>query len=162
MQYSGLRSGSTFVDGQDRLRTAQPLTQKDRQDSQTNLSDLGPSASQVAASLDMFTLLEKVKQLELEKAELQSQLSNDATTKPGAPSDAEPVNDKVANAPEPADSRPLATPVRSKNHVFHDSPASAGYSRQCGSGLHAGKDQDPVGASSEAGNGTRSSRSSRA
>ena len=44
-----------------------------------------------------------------EKAELQSQLSNDATTKPGAPSDAEPVNDKVANAPEPADSRPLAT-----------------------------------------------------
>ena len=66
MQYSGLRSGSTFVDGQDRLRTAQPLTQKDRQDSQTNLSDLGPSASQVAASLEMFTLLEKVKQLELE------------------------------------------------------------------------------------------------
>ncbi|CAE7751229.1 unnamed protein product [Symbiodinium sp. CCMP2592] len=117
------QSGSTFVDGQDRLRTAQPLSHKDRQDSQTNLSDLGPSASQVAASLDMLSLMEKVKQLELEKAELQSQLSSDSTTKPEAPSDAEPAD---AKASEPADSKPLATPVRNmKEHVFHESPPPA-------------------------------------
>ena len=123
-QYSGLRSGSTFVDGQARLRTAQPLSKKDRQDSQTALSELGPSASQVAATLDMLSLMEKVKQLELEKAELQSQLSSDPATKPGAPSDAA-LEDAQVPEPEPADSRPLATPVRSKQHVFHESSPPA-------------------------------------
>ena len=60
------------MDGQARLQAGH-LTNKDRQDSQTNLSDLGPSASQVGSAVDMNMLLQRVQQLELEKAELESQ-----------------------------------------------------------------------------------------
>ena len=107
------------MDGQARLQAGH-LTNKDRQDSQTNLSDLGPSASQVGSAVDMNMLLQRVQQLELEKAELESQLSSDSTRTTSA-NDPEPEQ-----APkEPAASKPVATPVRAKQHVFHDSPSPA-------------------------------------
>ncbi|CAE7709926.1 unnamed protein product [Symbiodinium sp. CCMP2592] len=93
----------------------------DSQDSQTNLSDLGPSASQVASALDMSVLLQRVQQLELEKAELQSQLSSDSKSTTSETKD--PVPEDASK--EPAASKPVATPVRAKVHVFHDSPSPA-------------------------------------
>ncbi|CAE7770667.1 unnamed protein product [Symbiodinium sp. CCMP2592] len=116
----GDASGSTFVDSQARLHASR-LTNKDRQDSQTNLSDLGPSASQVASALDMSVLLQRVQQLELEKAELQSQLSSDSKSTTSETKD--PVPEDASK--EPAASKPVATPVRAKVHVFHDSPSPA-------------------------------------
>ncbi|CAE7258137.1 unnamed protein product, partial [Symbiodinium necroappetens] len=56
--------------------------------------------AQVASALDMHALLERVKQLELEKAELQTQISTGSTT-------------------------PVATPTRNKEHVFHEAPDPA-------------------------------------
>ncbi|CAE7294668.1 unnamed protein product [Symbiodinium sp. CCMP2592] len=121
-------SGSTFVDGQARLREVQRITAKDRQDSQTNLSELGPSASQVASAVDMNMLLQRVQQLELEKAELESQLSSDSKAsnvkEPAASSDEKPSNVKEPEASQEPQ-RPVATPVRPKTHVFHDSPTTS-------------------------------------
>ncbi|OLQ08757.1 hypothetical protein AK812_SmicGene7744 [Symbiodinium microadriaticum] len=117
-----MMSGSTFVDAQARLRSSQPLSRADRQDSQTNLSDLGPSASQVASALDMHALVERVKQLELEKAELQTQISTGSTTSPTPSAVAEPEKHQ---APDADSARPVATPTRNKEHVFHEAPDPA-------------------------------------
>ncbi|CAE7875949.1 unnamed protein product [Symbiodinium sp. KB8] len=111
-------SGSTFVDAEARLQAHSRLSSKDRQDSQT-ISDIGPSASQVVAGVDMSMLLQRVQQLELEKAELESQLSTDSKGSK-ATTATEPQVPEASKAP--AAERPVATPVRAKEHVFHDSP----------------------------------------
>ncbi|CAE7412943.1 unnamed protein product [Symbiodinium sp. CCMP2592] len=113
-------SGSTFADGQARLHSGR-LTNKDRQDSRTNLSDLGPSASQVATAFDMSMLLQRAQQLELEKADSSAATRNFK----GTTSEKDPVPEDASK--EPAASKPVATPVRAlaKVHVLHDSPSPA-------------------------------------
>ena len=115
------------MDAEARLQAGRGLSPKDRQDSQTNmsgLSDIGPSASQVVGGADLNLLLQRVQQLELEKAELESQLSSDS--KGSSATATQPEASEAPNESKPKDAeRPIATPARSKEHVFHSPPRSS-------------------------------------